>query len=59
MNQGKASELLAHLVREHNKTSQTGKIRKIGAKKTNKKADRSSEEFDARSERLQEEQHMC
>ena len=28
LNQGKASEMLAYLVREHNKTSQTTKIRK-------------------------------
>ena len=34
----KASEILAYLVREHNKTSQTRKIRKIRTKKTNKKS---------------------
>ena len=54
INQGKASEMLAYLVREHNKTNQTRKIRKIRTKKT-KKADRSFEECDERSERL----HMC
>ena len=41
INQGKASEMLAYLVREHNKTSQTRKIRKIRTKKT-KKADRTT-----------------
>ena len=58
INQGnKASEKLAYLVREYNKTSQTRKIRKTRTKKT-KKADRSSEECDVRkSERLQE--HTC
>ena len=29
INQGKANEMLAYLVREHNKTSQTRNIRKI------------------------------
>ena len=54
LNQGKASEMLAYLVREH-KASQTRKIRKITTKKDKKKDDRSSEECDARrSERLQE-----
>ena len=36
-NPGKASEMLAYLVREHNKTSQTRKTRKIMTKKTKKK----------------------
>ena len=50
--------MLAYLVREHKKTSQTRKIRKIRTKKT-KNVDRSSEECDARrSERLQE-RHKC
>ena len=57
INQGKASEMLACRVREHNETSQTRKKRKIRTKKT-KKADGSSEECDARSEGLQE-QHTC
>ena len=41
---------LAYLVREHNKTSQTRKIREIRIKYIT--ADRSSEECDARSERI-------
>ena len=41
---------LAYLVREHNKTSQTRKIREIRTKYIT--ADRSSEECDARSERI-------
>ena len=36
INQGKASEMLADLVREHNKTSQTRNIIKIRTKKTKK-----------------------
>ena len=47
--------MLAYLVLEDNKTSQTRKIRKIITKTTKKKAGRSSEECDARSARLQEE----
>ena len=37
VNQAKASELLAYLVRRHTKTSQTRKIRKIRSRKTEKK----------------------
>ena len=36
INQGKASEMLAYLVRQHNKTSQTRKIRKLRTKKAKK-----------------------
>ena len=36
INEGRAIEMLAYLVREHNKTSQTRKIRKIRTKKTKK-----------------------
>ena len=49
--------MLAYLVREHNKASQTIKTRKN--KKKTKKNRQSSEECDARrSERPQEEQHI-
>ena len=36
INQGEASEMLAYLVRERNKTSQTRKIRKIKTKEARK-----------------------
>ena len=59
INQGKASEMLAYLGREHNKTSQTRKRKKKRTKWT-KKTTGSSDWCDAKiSERLQEEQHAC
>ena len=58
--QGKARERLAYPVREHNKTSQTGEIGKKRRKKERKKnikkgkqAERFSDVYDARSNRLQ------
>ena len=36
INQGKASEMLAYLVREHNRTSQTRKMRKLKTVRTKK-----------------------
>ena len=36
INQGKASEMLAYLIREHNKTSHTRKIRKVRTKRQKK-----------------------
>ena len=57
INQGVAREMLAYLAREHNKTSQTRKKKRKMVSKGDRKGDRSSEERDAISKRLQE-QHI-